>query len=112
MSHESPLHLLADSLIDYFDSSEAVNYIEQTFACNHDSSKSFVITMQKVEGLTPCEKLAKAESLNADMYEVLERIIGNYQVLASIAGQNGIMFDEYAQDSKDTEFLLKRARGE
>lgn len=47
-----------------------------------------------------------------DMYEMLERVMCNYQVLASIAGQNGIVFDEYAQDSKDTESLLKRARGE
>lgn len=102
MSHESPLHLLADSLIDYFDSSEAVNYIEQTFACNHDSSNSFVITMQKVEGLTPCEKLAKAESLNADMYEMLE---------LAMSLMDGDSIEDFTYQYKEIESLLKRARG-
>jgi hypothetical protein len=58
--HESILHELADALIDYFDETGAVNYIEQTFECKEDSSKSFVLTMQKTEGLTPCQKLAVA----------------------------------------------------
>ena len=59
-SHENILHALADSLIDYFEGTNAVNYIEHTFECIEDTSKSFVLTMQKVEGLTPCEKLALA----------------------------------------------------
>lgn len=108
-ANESPLHLLADSLIDYFDSSEAVNYIEQTFTCNNDNSKSFVITMRKVEGLTPCEKLAKAESLNADMYEMLE---SKLDLIRCGIGAN------YSGDPKqnpkylEVVELLKRARGE
>ena len=59
--HENVIHAMADELLDYFDGSGAVNYIEQTFGCNDDPSKSFVVTMQKVEGLTPCQKLADAE---------------------------------------------------
>lgn len=59
--HENVIHAMADKLLDFFEGSGAVNYIEQTFGCNDDPSKSFVITMQKVEGLTPCQKLAAAE---------------------------------------------------
>lgn len=62
--HENILHQIADELIDYFDSTDAVNYIEQTFECNDDPSKSFVLTMQIKEGLTPCQKLANAEARN------------------------------------------------
>ena len=69
--HENILHELADQLLDYFEGTEAVNYIEQTFECKKDSSKSFVLTMQRVEGLTPCEKLAAAneeiERLKSDI---------------------------------------------
>lgn len=59
--HENVIHAMADKLLDYFDGSGAVNYIEQTFGCNDDPSKSFVVTMQKVDGLTPCQKLEDAE---------------------------------------------------
>jgi len=100
MNHENPIHLLADTLTDYFEGSNAVNYIEQTFTCNQDSSKSFVVTMQKIEGLTPCEKLSKAEKLNADMCEMLEEC-------KSILEGN-----TYFVKAEKIEQLLKRARGE
>ena len=61
MRHENVIHEMADKLLDFFEGEDAVNYIEQTFGCNDDPSKSFVITMQKAEGLTPCQKLARAE---------------------------------------------------
>lgn len=61
MSHQNMIHKVADSLLEYFEGEGAVNYIEQTLGCNDDPSKSFVLTMQKVEGLTPCQKLAEAE---------------------------------------------------
>lgn len=60
--YQSMLHQIADSLLEYFEGEDAANYIEQIFTCNDDTSKSFVITMQKVEGLTPFQKLSKAES--------------------------------------------------
>lgn len=59
--YQSILHELADKLLEYFEGEDAVNYIEQIFTCNDDTSKSFALTMQKVEGLTPCQKLEKAE---------------------------------------------------
>lgn len=70
--HENVIHAMADKLLDFFEGSGAVNYIEQTFGCNDDPSKSFVVTMQKVEGLTPCQKLAAAEQ----RIEELEKCIG------------------------------------
>lgn len=109
MNHESPLHLLADNLIDYFEGSEAVNYIEETFTCNHDSSKSFVVTMQMINGLTPCEKLAKAEKLNADMYKAIEELIEMFEVeVFERYGETGLSDDDVAEYKQ----LLKRARGE
>lgn len=72
--HESIMHEIADSLLDYFDEVGAVNYIEQIFECKEDSSKSFVLTMQKTEGLTPCEKLNIAneqiEKLQAEITKI------------------------------------------
>ena len=62
--HENIMHAVADSLIHYFEGTDAVNYIENTFECNDDPSKSFVLTMQIKDGLTPCQKLAEAESGN------------------------------------------------
>lgn len=77
--HENILHELADQLLDYFEGTEAVNYIEHTFECREDSSKSFVVTMQRVEGLTPCEKLAEAnreieklKSENSELFRLKE----------------------------------------
>ena len=103
MSYDNAIHLLADYLADYFESSGAVNYIEQTFKCKHDSSKLFLVTMQKVDGLTPCEKLAKAEKLNADMYEMLE---------LAMSLMDGDSIEDFTCQYKEIESLIKRARGE
>lgn len=67
---------MADHLIDFFEGEGAVNYIEQTFGCNDDPSKSFVITMQKVDGLTPCQKLDEANKRIAEL-EARLRILTN-----------------------------------
>ena len=65
MNHESPMYVIADALLDYFDDIGATDYIEQTFECKKDPSKSFVVTMQKVDGLT---------KLNAEMYNLLLKV--------------------------------------
>lgn len=57
------------------------------------------------------ESDANLISCAPDMYEMLERVMSNYQVLASVAAQDGIEFNEYKEDSKEVEVLLKRARG-
>jgi len=59
--YQGIMHMVADKLIQSFEGSEAVNYIEQTFEDKENPERSFVLTMQMVEGLTPCQKLAKAE---------------------------------------------------
>jgi hypothetical protein len=56
-NYESALHMLAEALMDQFEGSEAVNYIEQTFSNKENPSKSFVLTMQMTDGITPCQKL-------------------------------------------------------
>ena len=58
--YESAMHVIADALVKQFEGSDAVNYIEQTFTDKTDESKRFVLTMQSVEGLTPCQKLQSA----------------------------------------------------
>lgn len=58
--YENIMHAMKDNLADFFECEGAVDYIEQAFACNDGTSKSFVITMQKIEGLTPLQKLDQA----------------------------------------------------
>jgi hypothetical protein len=72
--HENVIHAMADKLLDFFEGSGAVNYIEQTFGCNDDPSKSFVVTMQKVDGLTPCQKLVDAERRVEELENALTEI--------------------------------------
>lgn len=122
MEHENVMHLLADSLIDYFEGSSAVNYIEHTFQCKNDESKSFVMTMQKVEGLTPCQKLAKAEKLNAEMYEMLEKVEDeithlvneiNKELMSHVNCQTITPPDLYDMETcYNIQVLLAKARGE
>lgn len=73
--YENPMHVIADKLIEHFNGSEAVNYIEQIFTDNNNESNSFVLTMQKVSGLTPCQKLTEAELKIEALTESLESLI-------------------------------------
>lgn len=61
--HESIMHVIADKLVEHFEGVGAVNYIEQIFTDKNDPCKSFVLTMQMANGLTPCEKLNAANEL-------------------------------------------------
>jgi hypothetical protein len=67
--HESIMHVIADKLVEHFEGVGAVNYIEQIFTDKNDPCKSFVLTMQMVNGLTPCEKLNAANELIAKQAE-------------------------------------------
>ena len=60
VKYESVMHAMAVHLSRFFDGEGAVDFVEQNFDCNEDPSKSFVITMQKVDGLTPKQKLDEA----------------------------------------------------
>lgn len=72
--YQSIIHEIADRLLEYFEGEGAVNYIEQTFGCNDDPSKSFVLTMQKIDGLTPCQKLEASEKRNSDLAIAISKI--------------------------------------
>lgn len=60
--YESAIHVMAEALIEQFNGSDAVNFIEQKFIDRTNESNSFVLTMQKVSGLTPCDKLNEANN--------------------------------------------------
>ena len=70
--YESILHHIADKLLDFFDDSGAVNYIEQSFESKDDPTKSLVLTVQRRDGLTPCEKLAVAEQRIKELEDMLK----------------------------------------
>lgn len=74
--YDSVMHVIADELLEHFDFTGAINYLEQTFESKDDPSKSFVLTMQMLEGLTPCEKLFAAEQRIAE----LEKELNDYKV--------------------------------
>ena len=50
--HESPLHKLADSLLDFFYKENPENSISHLIQDN-ESGEEFVICMQKVNGISP-----------------------------------------------------------
>lgn len=54
------VQLMAESFVDQFKSSGAVNYLELVF--EHVDVGQMTVTMQRVEGLTPAQKLAQAEA--------------------------------------------------
>lgn len=89
--YENPIHAMADHLIDFFEGEEAVNYIEQTFGCNDDPSKSFVITMQKVEGLTPCQKLDQA---NKRIEELEKQVDNAHNALCAVKDSGAVREDD------------------
>ncbi|CAM3961623.1 hypothetical protein [Serratia silvae] len=53
------VRLMAGAFAEQFKASGAINYLELTF--KHDDVGPMTVTMQRVEGLTPVQKLAAAE---------------------------------------------------
>lgn len=53
------IQIMAESFADQFKSSGAVNYLELLF--EHSEIGPLTVTMQRVDGLTPAQKLAAAE---------------------------------------------------
>lgn len=53
--------VIAEAFAEQFVGSGAVNYLEMTFTS--EERGSFVVTMQKVGGMTPAEKVAKIKVL-------------------------------------------------
>lgn len=54
------IQIMAESFADQFKSSGAVNYLELLF--DHSEVGPLTVTMQRVEGLTPAQKLAAVEA--------------------------------------------------
>ncbi|EPM2755432.1 hypothetical protein ACTK8Z_004628, partial [Yersinia enterocolitica] len=54
------IQIMAESFADQFKSSGAVNYLELLF--DHSEVGPLTVTMQRVDGLTPAQKLATAEA--------------------------------------------------
>ncbi|WP_260515055.1 MULTISPECIES: hypothetical protein [unclassified Serratia (in: enterobacteria)] len=90
------VQLMADCFADQFKSSGAINYLELLF--EHAEVGEMTVTMQRVEGLTPAQKLAAAEQRIAELEairaaaEKLVRCKGryhseqNYRALAALFG--------------------------
>lgn len=68
---DNPLQALADTLMDYFADSGAVNYLEQRFSDIDNPDRNFVVTMQLAKGLTPAAKLAASEETNGELIDAL-----------------------------------------
>ncbi|MBE4973231.1 hypothetical protein IMX17_07455 [Serratia sp. X3] len=63
------VQLMADCFADQFKSSGAINYLELLF--EHAEVGEMTVTMQRVEGLTPAQKLAAAEQRIAELSRLL-----------------------------------------
>ena len=96
--HESTMHLIADNLMDHFNDSNAINYIEQTFEDKENPSRSFVLTMQMKVGPTPCQKLASANDrivkLEKGLNEVIEQTKNGFFVCPSCGNQESTASDD------------------
>lgn len=67
------VQLMADCFADQFKSSGAINYLELLF--EHAEVGEMTVTMQRVEGLTPAQKLAAAEQRIAELSRLLDHNI-------------------------------------
>lgn len=67
------VQLMADSFADQFKKSGAVNYLELLF--EHADVGQMTVTMQRVEGLTPAQKLAKSDAERDELLAALESLV-------------------------------------
>lgn len=68
------VQLMADCFADQFKSSGAINYLELLF--EHAEVGEMTVTMQRVEGLTPAQKLAAAERRIAELEQTMSHMHG------------------------------------
>ena len=113
--YESAMHLMCDALCEQFETLEAENYIEQVFADKTDKSKSYVVTMQKVSGVTPCQKLAAKDEENKKLREFVQMVAGlDVETFVFDCLDGGYDFIEYVDPeivSDANEFLSKLQGG-
>ncbi|EKN3385516.1 hypothetical protein OU757_004597 [Yersinia enterocolitica] len=67
------IQIMAESFADQFKSSGAVNYLELLF--DHSEVGPLTVTMQRVDGLTPAQKLATAEAALSAANEKLSKAV-------------------------------------
>lgn len=96
--YQGVMHMVADKLMEAFEGSGAVNYIEQTFEDKENPERCFVLTMQMTEGLTPCQKLTEAE----DRIQELELKLRKAQT---------VVIEQY-NDTLQMESCIKQLEGE
>lgn len=84
--------LMAEAYAEQFRQSGAINYLELLF--HHSDIGQLTITMQRVEGLTPAQKLAQAEAQRDDLQQKLDSLAAENAMLKS-----GIGFFSYGSDS-------------
>ncbi|MGM8025525.1 hypothetical protein [Yersinia enterocolitica] len=76
------IQIMAESFADQFKSSGAVNYLELLF--DHSEVGPLTVTMQRVDGLTPAQKLATAEAaLSAANEKPIQITLGAGDVMIS-----------------------------
>ncbi len=69
---------MAESFADQFKSSGAVNYLELLF--DHSEVGPLTVTMQRVDGLTPAQKLATAEAALSAANEKLSKPVSIWKL--------------------------------
>lgn len=84
--------LMAEAYAEQFRQSGAINYLELLF--HHSDIGPLTITMQRVEGLTPAQKLAQAEAQRDDLQQKLNAVVAEAAYLR----------DEIKQHSQCTHF--------
>jgi hypothetical protein len=64
--------LISEIALQWFDAVGGINYVETKLAVDGGSEPQFVFTMQRVDGLTPADKVAAAEARIAELEALLE----------------------------------------
>ncbi|WP_277268335.1 hypothetical protein [Pantoea septica] len=84
--------LMVEAYAEQFRQSGAINYLELLF--NHSDIGPLTITMQRVEGLTPAQKLAQAEAQRDSLQQKLD----------ALAAEAAYLRNEIKQHSQSTHF--------
>lgn len=90
--------LMANAYAQQFRQSGAINYLELLF--NHSDIGPLTITMQRVEGLTPAQKLAQAEAQRDDLLAALV-------ALTAVARRYLPDYDEHPDVQKGDEAIAR-----
>ena len=113
------MQIMAEAFADQFKSSGAVNYLELLF--EHKEIGPLTVTMQRVEGLTPSQKLAAAEqreehlkatvdvlsAKNAELQQRLQQPIKLPDLRKEVSGERYVWSDGLYNYRTDLVQMLK-----